>query len=60
MKNAISGTLFFGMLLLSQFSTAGFTVGLGVDTGLPLEIGGIVGVAALSLIIATQLIKRRK
>ena len=55
MKNAISSTLFFGTLMLSQFSVAGVP-----DTGLPLEITGIAGVAVLSLIIATQLIKRRK
>ena len=58
MKNAISGTLFFGTLMLSQFSAAG--VSMGVDMGGPMEIGGIAAAAALSLIIATQLTKRRK
>lgn len=61
MKIAVSSTLFFSTLLLSQFSTASVPVPLGLDPqGLPFEIGGMAGVAALSLIIATQLIKRRK
>ena len=44
-----------GLPLVAQQSFAG-----EVTTPLPLEMGGIAAVAALSLIIATQLIKRRK
>jgi hypothetical protein len=64
MKNAMKTRMFLGLLLSSQFSMAGGIVPLGVPLGggqgLPLELGGIAGVAALTLIIATQLIKRRK
>jgi hypothetical protein len=43
-----------GLALVAQQSFAGDPVQL------PLEMGGVAAVAALSLIIATQLIKRRK
>ena len=58
MKNAMNMALFAGLMPLAQFSAAGVPV--GVIMGTPLEMGGIAGVAALSLIIATQLVKRRK
>ena len=56
MKNAITTSTFLTLLLSAQFTMAG----VDPPTPLPIEIGGIVGVAALTLIIATQLIKRRK
>ncbi len=60
MKNSINASMSLGLLLSAQFCMAGFSVPLGVATKLPLELGGIAGVAALTLIVATQLIKRRK
>jgi hypothetical protein len=53
MKNAITTSTFFGLLISAPFALAG-------EVPLPLEIGGIAAVAGLTLIIATQLIKRRK
>ena len=62
-----------GLLIISQQSMAAGTVvgvGLGfipagvltpvVGTATPLGIGGIATITALSLIIGTQLIKRKK
>ena len=49
-----------GLLLVAGQSSAG-TVPMGSPpTPMALELGGIAAVAAISLIIATQLIKRRK
>ncbi len=58
-----------GLSLIAQHSLAG-GVGLGTNVGdplslvvgsaLPLGIGGIAGIAAISLIIGIQLIKRKK
>ena len=45
-----------GLLLIAEQSTAGIAAG----TPVPMEMGGIAAAAAISLIIATQLIKRRK
>jgi hypothetical protein len=49
------------LMLVSQYSMA---VALGTaplsTAPLPLDIGGIVAIGAASLIIGTQLIKRRK
>ncbi len=45
-----------GLLLIAEQSIAGVAVG----TPVPMEMGGIAAAAAISLIIATQLIKRRK
>ena len=45
-----------GLVLIAEQSIAGISAG----TPVPMELGGIAAVAALSLIIATQLIKRRK
>jgi len=45
-----------GLVLIAQQSTAGIPAG----TPVPMEMGGIAAAAAISLIIATQLIKRRK
>jgi hypothetical protein len=47
-----------GLLLVANQSFA--VQALGDPSPMPLEMGGIAAVAALSLIIATQLIKRRK
>ena len=44
-----------GLLLVAQPGMAE-----NVSTGLPLEMGGIAAIAAASLIIAVQLVKRRK
>jgi hypothetical protein len=55
MMNAIKTSTVLGLLLSAPFSMAGV-----FPVPVPLEIGGIAGVAALTLIIATQLIKRRK
>ncbi len=61
MTNAIKTSTFLGLPLSAQFTLAGVVVPLGDSPqGLPLEAGGIAGVAALTLIVATQLIKRRK
>ncbi len=65
-----------GLLCVAQHSVAGFTVGTpaGVGAGrvtgdvvgsvtggaVPLGLGGIAVIAALSLIIGVQLIKRKK
>ena len=57
MKNTITTSTFFGLLLSASFTLAQEGP---PDQGLPLEIGGIAAVAGLTLIIATQLIKRRK
>ena len=46
-----------GMALLAQPSVASVPLGI---VPVPLEMGGITAAAALSLIIAIQLIKRRK
>lgn len=48
-----------GLLLIADQGYAG-QVPMGIPQDMPLELGGIAAVAALSLIIATQLIKRRK
>ena len=56
-----------GLFLLAQHSLAGVeagipeggTVGSVAGSSLPMGIGGIAGVAALSLIIGVQLIKRK-
>ena len=54
---------FIGLILVAQQSLAGL-VSLGANPlsvgGLPLELGGMAAIAAVSLIIGTQLIKRRK
>lgn len=50
-----------GMALVAQQSLAGDGGGPpNPGPGLSLEMGGIAAVAALSLIVATQLIKHRK
>jgi hypothetical protein len=49
-----------GAALFAQQGLAGIPPIDPPPPGLPLEMGGIAAVAALSLIIATQLIKRRK
>lgn len=46
----------FGLVLIAEQSIAGISAG----TPVPMEMGGIAAAAAISLIIATQLIKRRK
>ena len=51
-----------GLFLVAQHSMAGVVASVvGVPTGgaLPLGIGGITGIATVSLIIGVQLIKRR-
>ena len=45
-----------GLALIAEQSIAGTGPGIPV----PMEMGGIAAAAAISLIIATQLIKRRK
>lgn len=45
-----------GLVLIAEQSIAGVPVG----TPVPMEMGGIAAAAAISLIIASQLIKRRK
>ena len=46
-----------GLVLIAEQSIAGT---IPVGTPVPMEMGGIAAAAAISLIIATQLIKRRK
>ena len=58
MTNAMKITTLVSLLTSAQVSFAGFTT--PPVQGLPLELSGIAGVTALSLIIAAQLIKRRK
>jgi len=58
MTNTIKITTLIGLLTSTQVSFAGLTAPTG--QGLPLELSGIAGVTALSLIVAAQLIKRRK
>jgi hypothetical protein len=53
-KNAY---LLLGLTLLAQQSAASVPLGI---IPVPLEMGGIAAAAAVSLIIAVQLIKRRK
>jgi hypothetical protein len=51
-----------GLMLVAQHSMAGF-VPLPVDLSipsLPVEIGGVAAIAAVSFIIGAQLIRRRK
>jgi membrane protein implicated in regulation of membrane protease activity len=52
-----------GLILVAQESAAGLIIPMGLSTmpsALPLGMGGFAGVAIVSLIIGTQLIKRRK
>lgn len=49
--------LLLGLTLVAQQSTASVPLGI---IPVPLEMGGIAAAAAVSLIIAVQLIKRRK
>ena len=49
-----------GLLLVAGQSSAGIVPMGTAPTPMGLELGGIAAVAAISLIIATQLIKRRK
>ena len=49
--------LLIGMAIFAQQSTASVPLG---SVPVPLEMGGITAAAAVSLIIAVQLIKRRK
>ena len=51
-----------GLMLVAQHSMASpvaMSVGLGMPF-LPLEIGGVAAIAAVSFIIGAQLIRRRK
>jgi len=68
-KNAYT---MLGVFLIAQQSMAGVEAGTGLGfpvgdplgqvagSALPLGIGGIAGIAAISLIIGIQLIKRKK
>jgi hypothetical protein len=50
-----------GLMLATNCVTAGeVPLGIVVGTPVPLGLGGVAAIAAVSLIIGTQLIKRRK
>ena len=49
-----------GLMFIAQQSVADATTPLGVPAPMPLEMGGVAAIAAVSLMIGTQLIKRRK
>ena len=54
-----------GLMFLAQASTAQVPLAVSLPApldivGMPLEIGGVTAIAAVSLIIGAQLIKRRK
>jgi hypothetical protein len=59
--------IILGVFLIAQQSLAGGELGIGLGeplgtvagSALPMGIGGIAGIAALSLIIGAQLIKRK-
>ena len=53
-----------GLMLLAQIAVAGRPIPLPVEPlsiiDLPLDMGGAVAIAAVSLVIGAQLIKRKK
>ena len=49
-----------GLMLVAQESLAGIVMGIQMPSALPMGMSGIVGIAAIALIVGTQVIKRKK
>ena len=49
-----------GLMLVAQESMAGLPLGLNLPSALPFGMSGVVGLAAVGLIIGIQVIKRKK